>query len=394
MTEQMRHRLRLTAEDLDAVRANLDWQSLFQGLGLQKAEGKSKAEDWWAFSPFHEEATPSFHMGVGGKWYDFSIGEGGGCIELIQKLQNLNCFEAGAYIVEQGWSVVPHRQDRQARASSTKPKQTAVKTKRAVQVLEQSLSSETSENAPIRQDLLPLCVYHEAIQVRGISEATAQELGIGYLAQGRSPLRGRIVFQVRDARPPKKKAVKSKGPKSQTQGQDLAPIILSHLGRAVKEDQQPKYLFYEGFHKSQEILGQDRLWLHPETIEQIKATGTLVLTEGPFDWAKMVEAGLHNVGATMGAVLSESQAQKVKALAAYHRISAIILAFDRDKAGREGAIKAKALLNQLDLDVLIFDWDRIVGRIDGEPAGIPDLIQDVADFSPDQLIWLRGKGWL
>ena len=162
MTEQMRHRLRLTAEGLDTVRANLNCQGMFQGLGLQKAEGKSKAEDWWAFSPFHEEATPSFHMGAGGKWYDFSVGEGGGCIELIQKLQNLNCFEAGAYIVEQGWSVVAHRQpgrDRQARASSSKPKQAAVKTKRAVQAVEQSSPPETPENAPIRQDLMPLCVY-------------------------------------------------------------------------------------------------------------------------------------------------------------------------------------------------------------------------------------------
>ena len=61
---------------------------------------------------------------------------------------------------------------------------------------------------------------------------------------------------------------------------------------------------------------------------------------------------------------------------------------------RRVSIKAKELLNQLDLDVMIFDWDRIVGRIDGEPAGIPDHIQDLADFSPDQLAWLRGKGWL
>ena len=325
MTEQMRHRLRLTAEDLDTVRANLDWQAMFVGLGLQKAEGKSKAEDWWAFSPFHEEATPSFHMGMGGKWYDFSIGEGGGCIELIQKLQNLNCFEAGAYIVEQGWSVVPHRpsgQERQTKASSSKPRQAAVKTKKAVQAVEQSMPLETHDNAPIRQDLVPLCVYHEAIEARGISEATAQELGIGYLAQGRSPLRGRIVFQVRDVRPPKKKAAKSKGPKSQAQGQDLDPVILSHLGRAVKDDQEPKYLFYEGFHKSQEILGQDRLWLHPQAIEQIKATGTLVLTEGPFDWANATEAGLHNVGATMGAVLSEAQAQKAKSWSRAHSAAA------------------------------------------------------------------------
>ena len=384
MTERMNDRLRLTAEDLDTVRANLNWQAMFEGLGLQKAEKKSKPHDWWAYSPFHQEANPSFHMGEGGRWYDFSVGEGGGCIELIQRLQGLNCFEAGAYIVEQGWSSVPARTSKPFAV----PSKEAAKTKSAV---EESLPLETHEeerrNAPIRQDLLPLCTHHEAIEARGVSEETALELGIGYLAQGRSPLRGRIVFQVRDARP-------AKTPSERQKAEDLTTVILSHLGRAVKEDQEPKYLFYEGFHKSQEILGQDRLWLEPLAAEQIKATGCLVLTEGPFDWAKAVEAGLHNIGATMGAALSDAQAKRVKALADYHGICAIRLTFDRDKAGQKGAAKAKTLLNQFDLDVDIFNWDRIVGRVDGQPSGIPDHIQDLADFTSEQLTWLRHKGWL
>jgi len=381
MTEQAPTRLRLTAEDLDTVRANLDWQAMFVGLGLQKAEKKSKPSDWWALSPFHAEANPSFHMSEGGKWYDFSVGEGGGCIELIQKLNQLNCFEAGAYIVEQGWSALPPRPPKR----SPKPRKAVQQTKTA---LKQSLPPETlappqtMENAPIRQNLLPLCTYHETIAARGISETTAQELGIGYLTQGRSPLRNRIIFQVRDART------------SQKNPDKLEPVILSHLGRAVEDDQEPKYLFYEGFHKSAEILGKDRLWLDPRAAEQIKTTGCLVLTEGPFDWAKAVEAGLHNVGAIMGASLSETQACKVKGLADFHDICVVRLVFDRDPAGQEGAAKAKALLNQLDLDVDIFNWDRIMGRIDGKPARIPENIRDLADFSPEQLTWLRGKGWL
>ena len=73
MTEQMTDRLRLTAEDLDAVRANPDWQALFAGLGLHKAERKSKPDDWWAFSPFHDETTPSFHMGQGASGMIFRL---------------------------------------------------------------------------------------------------------------------------------------------------------------------------------------------------------------------------------------------------------------------------------------------------------------------------------
>lgn len=43
-------------------------------------------------------------MGPGGLWFDFSIGEGGGAIELIQKLEGGNCFEAGRFILENGWA--------------------------------------------------------------------------------------------------------------------------------------------------------------------------------------------------------------------------------------------------------------------------------------------------
>lgn len=93
---------RLCAENLDEIRASVDWQALFAGLGLRKAEQKSKPSDWWAFSPFHDEKTPSFHMAAGGVWYDFSIGEGGGPIELVQRLEGGNCYEAGRSI----WNAV------------------------------------------------------------------------------------------------------------------------------------------------------------------------------------------------------------------------------------------------------------------------------------------------
>ena len=95
MTKQPPDTLRLTGAHLDEIRASVNWQALFAGLGLRKAEAKSKAHDWWAFSPFHEEKTPSFHMAPGGVWYDFSIGEGGGPIELVQRLEGGNCYEAG-----------------------------------------------------------------------------------------------------------------------------------------------------------------------------------------------------------------------------------------------------------------------------------------------------------
>ena len=99
--------VRLIASDLDLIRQSVDWQALFIQLNLRKDTKKSKPDDWWAFSPFHEETRASFHMIPGGKWYDFSIGAGGGPIELIQRLHNCNCYEAGQWLLTQGLAHLP-----------------------------------------------------------------------------------------------------------------------------------------------------------------------------------------------------------------------------------------------------------------------------------------------
>lgn len=384
----MRHhldkdQLRLTPEHLGEIRASVDWQSLFAGLGLKKNEAKSKAQDWWAHSPFHEEKTASFHMGPGGIWFDFSIGEGGGAIELIQKLHDCNCFEAGRFLLERGWATASiDHSPTQSQRVRTKRKVSEAVEPTAEQETKTSDKSEALTNDPIRQDLIPLCVEHELIRERGIGEETCALLGIGYLPQGRSPLKGRIVFQVADARQTKKS------------GEQKSRVILSHIGRAVKESQDPKYLFYEGFHKSAELYGQELIWLHEDAAEQAKTSGFLLLTEGPFDVAKAVEAGLRNVIGSFGSALSKHQALKLKAMADHFGITKVIIAYDRDMAGKAGADKALALLASIGLEPSLFDWDAPLGRTNGGIVTIPETISDLCDFTTEQMAWLRDHGRL
>jgi DNA primase len=365
--------VRRTPEHLDETRASVDWQAMFGGLGLRKAEGKSKPNDWWAFSPFHEEKTPSFHMGPGGLWFDFSIGEGGGAIELIQKLEGGNCFEAGRFILENGWAHasvdVPHSVSMQR----------DVVRQGVTRAVTEKFKPDAPENAPIRQDLIAMCDTHPRLEERGISQETCAALGIGFLAQGRSPLKGRIVFQVADVR------VTSK-----SDGQKVR-VILSHLGRAISDDAEAKYLFYPGFHKSAELYGQEILWLHEDASEQISNTGHIVLTEGPFDVAKAYEAGLRNVVGSFGAALSDRQIATLKALSKANGTTNICILYDRDDAGRTGATKAAEKLHQAGLTPSIFDWEAPLGRNGGREVHIPATIRDLAEFSTTQLAWLRAK---
>jgi len=373
MNKRTSDTVRLNAENLDEIRASIDWQALFAGLGLRKAEQKSKPNDWWAFSPFHDEKTPSFHMAAGGVWYDFSIGEGGGPIELVQRLEGGNCYEAGRLILERGWAHASVDLSEPVTAHRDTVRQGVTKAVSA------ATDSELPANEVIRQNLLTMCEYHPWLAARGISEETCELLGIGYLPQGRSPLKGRVVFQVADARST------SKNPNTPNR------VILSHLGRAPTDDIDPKYLFYPGFHKSQELYAQEIIWLHDDAASQIEETGAIVLTEGPFDVAKAVEAGLRNVVASFGASLSKQQAKKLKLMADTFEVKQIRVVFDRDDAGRQGAVKAADALRQVDLEPVIFDWDSPIARSSRGAVHIPAGTDDLADFSTEQLIWLRAK---
>ena len=348
---------------------------MFAGLGLRKADGKSKPNDWWALSPFHEEKTPSFHMAAGGVWYDFSIGEGGGALELIQKLEGCNCFEAGRFLLDRGWAFCSAERS-QAKAAHHK---TQLRVQQTIDPAEsRSSQEETYENQPIRQDLIKLCTSHEMLEERGISEETCDLLGIGYLPQGRSPLKDRIVFQVADARVTSKSREKTR-------------VILSHIGRAVKDGQDPKYLFYEGFHKSVELYAQETLWLHKEAEAQTRECGHITLTEGPFDVARTFDAGLRNVVGSFGASLSRAQAIKLKEFADHCDVTRVIVVFDRDEAGQRGADKAQTILNECGLEGRIFDWDAPLGRTAEGIVKIPETITDLAELNNEQIAWLRRR---
>ncbi|MEJ6707504.1 MAG: toprim domain-containing protein [Amylibacter sp.] len=362
---------RFTNDHLNEIRATLNWETFFAGLGLIKDDAKSKADDWWALSPFKQEKTPSFHMKPLGIWYDFASGEGGGPIELVQKIEGVDCYEAARIILRNGWAYLSDGNFGDQNAGQ------GVAVKKLVQPYEQP-KAKPLENAPITTDLRNILKYHPLLEERGISKATCKALGIGYLPKGKSQLSDRIVFQVADVH--EGSAGKSR-------------VVISHLGCAIG-DSDRKYLFYAGFHKSVELYGQEIIALNPKAQEQIKATGRIVITEGTFDVAKAYEAGLRNVVGTFGSTLSEAQAKKLVKLAREYGATEICIAYDRDAAGVTGAEKAAALIHTLGLDVCIFDWKASIAERCKGSVFIPERIKDIGDLSVLQIRWLRRQGMI
>ena len=351
---------------LDQLRQTTDWKQACENLGLVFDSRRSKSDDWWGHSPFAEDNTPSFHvMPKKGVWYCFSTKQGGGIIELVQNLKGLNCFEAGQWLIDEGACPEPDFGKEKHLDYQTKKKNT---------------EDPKSVNLPIRQSLLPSLSEqgtHSIFKERGISEKTCQYLGCGYLAKGKSSLADRIVFQVR-------------GLEEKLHGK-LSPVILSHIGRTIDNQQiqkSGKWMFYAGFQKRLELYNIDRLLTDPEALAQVHLTGQVIIVEGAFDVAKLVEAGIKNVVAILGSELSPEILPKLELIQKHAAPKSLLLWLDRDKAGQAGTKKTMDWLDEMGISNKKFCWEQHFGK-GVKPVVIPTNIKDPCDMSARQLLWLR-----
>jgi len=238
------------------------------------------------------------------------------------------------------------------------------------------------ENKPINIDLRPF-LRPEEVKQRGVSKESCQYLGCGFLPmrppdKAQSPLNGRIVFQVRGLL---------------EEESTLKPVILSHIGRALTDHQEAADGKYWGFpfHQRLEIYNQDKLLTDPAATEQMKELG-LILVEGFFDVAALVDAGCLNVGALMGAHITAEQIDRLRFINAHAPIPKISLLLDRDETGRQGTKEAVALLAQNGFAVNTFDWNQPFNRPGLPPCRIGEHINDPGDLSLNQIQWLRKQG--
>jgi DNA primase len=125
--------------------------------------------------------------------------------------------------------------------------------------------------------------------------------------------------------------------------------------------------------------------------QQIKQYG-LILVEGFFDVAALIGAGCLNVGALMGAQVTEPQVERIKFIDSVVKVPKIMMFLDRDAAGVSGTKKSIALLQKNGFEVEQFDWTQLFDRTDSIPVKIPINIQDAGDMSLTQLRWLRQQG--
>jgi 5S rRNA maturation endonuclease (ribonuclease M5) len=344
------------------------WLKVIDVFQLSVDDQRRRRDDEiWIRSPFTGEQQASMHVSLSANVYkDFSSGKGGGIMQFCREMLHLqNCdmtmHDVAQWMVSEGISSVNPPASPAIEQPPPKQNEPSIK----------------PVNRAIAIDLRPYLQWdHPELQRRGISSETGRYLGCGYLpprtnGKAGSPLNSRLVFQIRGVR---------------ETGQDLRPIILSHSGRALnpqQEESDGKYWSYP-FRKGLEIYNQDQLLLDQQSRSQAIERG-LILVEGFFDVAKLVEAGCRNVGALMGAHISEEQVDRLAWIHSRINFPRIVLFLDRDRTGRDGARQAFERLRCHGFEVSVFDWDR-------KTDPIPDSIKDPGDMPVEQLQRLRNQG--
>jgi hypothetical protein len=369
----------LTPEQLPLVWQQASWLRVIDVFSLETDPQRRRREDEiWIKSPFTGEQKASMHVSLSQNIFkDFSSGKGGGIIQFCREMlrlrgQEISMLETARWMVAQGIStpVLPGS----ASAFAPAEQATAAKARAAYS---------PSLNPAIPVDLRPyLRADHPEWRRRGVSPGTCRYLGCGFLpprpgATKTSPLNARLVFQIRSVR---------------ENGQGPEPVIVSHAGRALQPEQESrdgKYWSYP-FRKGWELYNQDLVLLDQEARRQAGQFG-LIVTEGFFDVAKLVEADCRNAVALMGSTISEEQAERLGWLRARVGFPRLVLFLDRDAAGQK---QVRERLRRYDLVVTVFDWNQTVSWNGREPERIPDSIQDPADLGVEQLRALRRQAIL
>ena len=152
--------------------------------------------------------------------------------------------------------------------------------------------------------------------------------------------------------------------------------MLGFGGRAIGEDQQPKYVnSTDGpvYHKGRHLFGAD--------IARAAAAkaGRVILCEGYTDVIAMHQAGLRNAVGLMGTSLTEDQVGELARLA-----PVVLLALDADSAGQEAMIRAAKVAagRRIELRVVALPPGKDPADLLREPEGAAGMRERVEASVP------------
>lgn len=299
-----------------------------------------KGSNLFGLCPFHSEKTASFSVAPDkGIYYCFGCHKGGGVVNFIMEVENLDYIDAVRFLAKRSGLEIP--EDDSYRSTYRRQERLWALCKDAAHFFHEKLYSAAGKEA------------REYIVRRGLSKATVTRFGLGFAPNEWSGLldamvqRGYTKQELLDAG----LAVKSQEKGSiydRFRNRLMFPIIdirgnVIGFGGRVMDDSKPKYL-----NSPETLIFNKRKNLFALNIVKKSKQGRIILTEGYMDAIALHQYGFDCAVASLGTSLTEEHAN---ILAKYTK--QVVITYDGDEAGQNATRRAIGLLEKTGVQVKV-----------------------------------------
>jgi len=371
--------------DLEEIRRRADIVEIISPhVALRKAGRRLTG-----LCPFHKERTPSFTVDPeSGLWHCFGCKAGGDLFRFLEMIEKVTFSEA-VEMLGRRYGIAPMRRA-EAAGAARRDRMLALHAD-AAKYFQKCLRAAAAQAA------------RDYLSGRGLSGETIASWGLGYApptwdallkAMARRGYSGEELARAGLA-VAREAGVSGEGFYDRFRDRIIFPIsdasgrVIAFGGRAMTDEQQPKYLNSPEtpvFQKGRLLYAFDR------ARRAMADAGRAVVVEGYLDAIACHEAGFPETVATMGTALTSDHVELLR-----RRVPRLVLSFDSDSAGLAAALRGRELFQSaFGGEVLVvtlppdLDPDRVV-REQG-PEAFQALVAQAVPITEWELRRILSKG--
>jgi DNA primase len=311
---------------------------------------KKAGTSYKGLCPFHAEKTPSFQVHQDkGFFHCFGCGVGGDVFKFLELHEKIGFQDAVRLLAGRFGLALPAAEEsgEGARRDSALREALLKVHEVAADYFREQLESAAGQ------------IAHQQLKDRGLTPATVQQLGLGLAPSSREGLKGRLTRHGFALPLLVQSGLVVQRENGETvdrfRNRLMVPInretgsVIAFGGRAMLPDQQPKYLNSPEtpiYSKGRTLYGLNL------SKGGIRKSGYVVLVEGYFDFAQVLQSNVAPVVASCGTALTPQQTQLLRRFT-----SKVVLSYDPDAAGEGAAARSCELLVREGFDVNVVTLD-------------------------------------
>lgn len=301
---------------------------------------EKKGSSYFGLCPFHSEKTGSFHVDPNkGICYCFGCHKGGGVVNFIMEIENLDFPDAVRFLAKRAGMEVP--EDRNYESTYKKQERLWALCKDAARFYYKKLNEPCGEEA------------RAYMEKRGISKAIATRFGLGYAPDEWTGLLMEMTKLGYEKQELLEAGLALKHREKGTlydrfRNRLIFPIIdirgnIIGFGGRVMGEGEPKYL-----NSPETLIFNKRKNLFAMNLVKKSKQGRIILTEGYMDAMSLHQYGFDCAVASLGTALTEEQAQLMSKYT-----EEVVLTYDGDEAGQNATKRAIPILEKAGLRVKV-----------------------------------------